>query len=427
MPKERFAIIGFGCAGYRAAEAIRNSGCDAVIDVYSDTNIPPYNPMLTTYYVKGAIPHEALFPFGTLEEITKKLNIRFHGEKPVVGLDPAEKTLTFADGSREKFDKILISTGASAVMPPLQGIDLPGVFKMRTAQDAEQLKAVLDKGEIKSALVIGASWVGIKVVEDMVAYGVPCTLVDGAKWMFYVAAFEETARRAQADLEAKGIQVACEQMLSHIEREENGQLTAVMRSGRRFTADTIAVCIGVRMNVGFLRDSGIEMNRGVVVDRAMKTNYAGIYAAGDCCEAIDTQTGTHRNIGVWLNANKQGIIAGTNMAGGDEQFDTNVLVNLAHYLDYDFISIGDMSTCKPEDPVYEYEDHTYYIRAVKADGIIKCINVIGSADSNGVIKNAFVSAIRDKDTKLDTQSVWFLKKQGFPDSFIDFLGGESDD
>ena len=237
---EKIAAIGFGCAGFRAVQAIRKAGCDAVIDVYSDTDIPPYNPMLTTYYVKGAIPYEALFPFGSLEKIIREMDIHFNAEKPVTGLDPAGKILRFADGSQERYDKILISTGASAVMPPLQGIDLPGVFKMRTAQDAVQLKGMLEKGEIKSALVIGASWVGIKVVEDMVAYGVPCTLVDGAKRMFYVAAFEETAKRAQADLEAKGVQVACEQMLSHIEREENGQLTAVMQNGRRFTADTIA-------------------------------------------------------------------------------------------------------------------------------------------------------------------------------------------
>lgn len=424
---EKIAIVGFGCAGYRAVEAIRKAGCDAVIDVYSDTDIPPYNPMLTTYYVKGAIPHEALFPFGSLEKIAQELHIYFRGKTPVTGLDPVRKTLAFADGSQKQYDKILISTGASAVMPPLPGIDLPGVFKMRTAQDAVQLKKVLEKGELKSALVIGASWVGIKVVEDMVSYGVPCTLVDGAKWMFYVAAFEETARRAQADLEAKGVQVVCEQMLSRIEREGNGQLTAVMQSGRRFTADTIAVCIGVRMNVGFLKDSGIEMNRGVLVDRAMRTNFEGIYAAGDCCEAIDTQTGTHRNIGVWLNANKQGRIAGTNMAGGHMEFDTNVLLNLAHYLDYDFISIGDISACKPEDEVYEYEDTTYYIRAVKSGGTIKCINVIGSADSNGVIKNAFIHAIESKGVALDVHTVWFLKEKGFPDSFIDFLGGRSVD
>lgn len=424
---EKIAVIGFGCAGFRAVQAIRKAGCDAVIDVYSDTDIPPYNPMLTTYYVKGAIPYEALFPFGSLEKIIREMDIHFHAEKPVTDLDPAGKILRFADGSQERYDKILISTGASAVMPPLQGIDLPGVFKMRTAQDAVQLKGMLEKGEIKSALVIGASWVGIKVVEDMVAYGVPCTLVDGAKWMFYVAAFEETAKRAQADLEAKGVQVACEQMLSHIEREENGQLTAVMQNGRRFTADTIAVCIGVRMNVGFLKDSGIEMGRGVLVDHTMRTNFEGIYAAGDCCEAIDTQSGTHRNIGVWLNANKQGRIAGTNMAGGHAEFDTNVLLNLAHYLDYDFISIGDISTCKPEDEVYEYEDDTYYIRGVKSNGDIKCINVIGSADSNGVIKNAFIHAIENKGEVLDAHTVWFLKEKGFPDSFIDFLGGRSVD
>ena len=160
--------------------------------------------MLTTYYVKGAIPYEALFPFGSLEKIIREMDIHFHAEKPVTGLDPAGKILRFADGSQERYDKILTSTGASAVMPPLPGIDLPGVFKLRTAQDAVQLKGMLEKGEIKSALVIGASWVGIKVVE------------------------------------AKGVQVACEQMLSHIEREENGQLTAVMQNGRRFTADTIA-------------------------------------------------------------------------------------------------------------------------------------------------------------------------------------------
>lgn len=420
---EKMAIVGFGCAGYRAAEAIRRAGCDAQIDVYSDTELPPYNPMLTTYYVKGAIPYEALFPFGPLEKIIKETGIRFHGKMPVTGLLPDEKLLRFADGTERQYDKILLSTGASAVMPPLPGIDLPGVFKMRTAQDAVQLRKTLEKGKIKSALVIGASWVGIKVVEDMVAYGVPCTLVDGAKWMFYVAAFEETAKRAQADLESKGIQVACGQMLSSIQREADGRLTAVMQNGRRFTADTIAVCIGVRMNVGWLRDSGIEMNRGVLVDYAMRTNYEGIYAAGDCCEAIDTQTGTHRNIGVWLNANRQGRIAGTNMAGGHMEFDTNILLNLAHYLDYDFISIGDISACKPEDEVYEYEDGRYYIRAVRDGGAVKCINVIGSADSNGVIKNAFIHAIESRGAPLDAHTVWFLKDKGFPDGFIDFLGG----
>lgn len=422
---KRIAIIGFGGAGYNAAREVRRRDAEAVIDVYSDTNVGPYNPMLTTYYVKGAIPYDALFPFGDLETIKNNLRLNVHTDCPVTGLVPEEKKLRFAGGGEAVYDEILISTGASAVMPPISGLDLPGVFKMRTVQDAVRLKERLDSGSIKSGLVIGASWVGIKVVEDLVERKIPCTLVDGAKWMFYVAAFEETAKRAQKDLEAKGVQVACEQMLDHIEQEADGRLTAVMQNGRRFTADTVAVCIGVRMNTGFLRDGGIAMNRGILVDCHMRTNYEGIYAAGDCCEAYDIQSGTQRNIGVWFNANQQGTVAGANMAGIPMEFDANVLVNLAHYLDYDFISIGDVSACQPSDEVYEHEDERYYIRAVRDGRSIKCINMIGSADSNGVVKNVFIKSIENPEAELDIKTICFLQGKGFPDRFINFLGGKS--
>lgn len=422
---KKIAIIGFGGAGYNAAREIRQRDAQAVIDVYLDTDTGPCNPMLTTYYVKGAIPYDALFPFGDLETIKKDLRLQVHTNCPVIGLAAEEKKLLLADGGQAVYDKILISTGASAVMPPIPGLGLPGVFKMRTAEDAVQLKERLDSGAIKSGLVIGASWVGIKVVEDLVERGISCTLVDGAKWMFYVAAFEQTARRAQKDLEAKGVRVACEQMLDHIEPEADGRLTAVMQNGHRFTADTVAVCIGVRTNTGFLRDSGVAVNRGVLVDSRMRTNCEGIYAAGDCCEAYDIQSGTRRNIGVWFNANKQGAVAGVNMAGGHMEFDANVLVNLAHYLNYDFISIGDISACRPEDQIYEYEDDRYYIRAVRDGRAIKCVNVIGSADSNGVMKNVFIKSIENPDAPLDIKTICFLQGKGFPDDFINFLGGRS--
>ena len=187
----KIAIVGFGGAGYCAAREIRQHDRISSIDVYSDTNVGPYNPMLTTYYVKGAIPYEALFPFGNLDEIEKELDLNFHADCPVTGLIPEKKELCFADGSKRSFDQILFSTGASAIMPPIPGIDLPGVIKMRTVQDAVHLKKILAEGTVKTALVIGASWVGIKVIEDLVENGVTSTLVDGAKWMFYVAAFAE--------------------------------------------------------------------------------------------------------------------------------------------------------------------------------------------------------------------------------------------
>ena len=187
---KKIAIIGFGGAGYNAAKEVRRQDAEAEIHVYTDTDIGPYNPMLTTYYVKGAIPYDAMFPFGSLEQIERELRLTVHRETPVTKLELEIRTIHLANGNTAQYDKILISTGASAVMPPIPGLDLPGVFKMRTAMDAVAFKKRLDEGKIKTGLVIGASWVGIKVIEDLVTYGVKSTLVDGAPWAFFVATFE---------------------------------------------------------------------------------------------------------------------------------------------------------------------------------------------------------------------------------------------
>ena len=94
-----YAIIGFGCAGYQAARAIRGRDESGVIDVFSDVGLAPSNPMLTTYYTKGALNYEGMFPFGTLPQITEQLSIRFHGGQPVTGLDAKRRTLVA--GGRE--------------------------------------------------------------------------------------------------------------------------------------------------------------------------------------------------------------------------------------------------------------------------------------------------------------------------------------
>lgn len=124
-----------------------------------------------------------MFPFGSAEEAAERLDLRYHGNCAVTELHPETKTLRLSGGGEESFDKILIATGASAIMPSIPGLDLPGVVKMRTARDALELKALLDGGTVHSGVVIGASWVGIKVVEDLVGCGAACTLVDGADRM----------------------------------------------------------------------------------------------------------------------------------------------------------------------------------------------------------------------------------------------------
>ena len=423
---KRLAIVGFGGAGYNAAKAARSVSPDAEIDVYTDTDVGPYNPMLTTYYVKNAIAYDTLFPFGALEEIAQSLRLNIHTGCPVTGLLAQERAVELANGTRRRYDSILLSTGASALMPPIPGIDLPGVLKMRTAADARLLKERIETGGLNDALVVGASWVGIKVIEDFYEKGIACTLVDGAKWIFPVAAFRETAQRIQADLDRKSVRQAYGQMLERIEREPDGRLAACMKGGERFSADTVVVCIGIRPNVGFLKGSGLEIGRAVRVDRKQQTNIPGIYAAGDCCEGFEMQSGTYKHVGVWANAQNQGRVAGINMAGGNEEFSSNLLLNLAHYLHVDFLSIGDITTCCPGDEVYEYEDDYYYIRGVKKGKDIKCINIFGPPESNGILRSGFVKSLQHEQTFSD-YGVAALQAAGYPDSFIKFLGGSDHD
>ena len=421
---KHIAIVGFGGAGYCAAEAVRARDPHAKIDVYSDTNAGPYNPMLTTYYVKGSIDYNGMFPFGSLTEIGQKLNLDLHPNIQATSLSPAEKKLTFSDGSEQKFDSILFSTGASAFTPPIQGIELPRVITMRTVSDAVKLKDFISTGRIKKALVIGASWVGIKVVEDFYEHQIDCTLIDGAANIFSTAAFPQTAERIHASLEKKGIHLSFGQFLSCIEKENNGQLTAIMKNGCRFTADIIAVCIGIKTNVAFLKDSGLIINRGILVDSYMRTNFKGIYAAGDCCESPEMQSGLHKHIGLWTNARIQGRIAGINMTGGNEVFTSNILINLAHYMHSDFLSIGDISACTDEDDVYEYENSPLYIRAVKKDNKLKCINILGSSENNGIIRSAFMKPM-SQDLIFNDCSRAILLGAGYPESFLDFINAGS--
>ena len=114
---KNYAIIGFGCAGYHAAKAIRKNDPDGRIVVYSDTADPPFNPMLSTYYASDVLPLEGTFPFGSMEEIVKDFRLELHSETEAVHMDAAKKEIELADGTRERFDSILVATGASAVVP----------------------------------------------------------------------------------------------------------------------------------------------------------------------------------------------------------------------------------------------------------------------------------------------------------------------
>lgn len=420
---EHFAIIGFGCAGYNALKALRENDCGADIDVYSETDLAPYNPMLTTYYVKNKIPYEAMFPFGTLQEIVKKYHCNFYGNTKIVGLDAKKHSLKTSDGKERTYDKILIATGASAVMLPVGEMPRERIFAMRTVDDAVQLKNALEQMHVKTALVVGASMVGIKIVELLLERGIRPVLSDLADHIFASAAFPETSERIENYLRIQGVElhfgVKTEQVLFE---EHTGRVT--FSDGSRAAADIVVMCVGTKVSCQWLDPEQIKMNRAIIVDKNMKTSAEGIYAAGDCCEGTDLMLETTRNLGLYANAYVQGEVAGSNMAGCSKKFEGNILHNITHFMGMDFVSFGDKNL--PGKQVIFQDEGMRYIEATIHNGRIQCINMLDMFELSGVVKNCILHCFMKDKNLLTQEEKGLLAKSGLPNELIQILEGMLD-
>ena len=423
---EKIAIIGIGCAGYHCIKALREQGYTGEIHVYSDQDHPTANPMLTTYYVADRIPRDRMFPFGSLAQLEADYQVCLHMQTPVSRVIAADHSLLFADGSVEAFDKILISTGARAVSPRLGQRANGRAFLMRTVSEADALKEMLTHQTVRSATVVGASMVGIKIVELLLQRGVHVSMVDMADRLFPLACMQETADILENDLQTRGIDLYLKHGVDHIE-ESDSEISTFLTDGKKLTTDLVVLCIGTRANVELVANTEvvenepIQVNRGIVVNNKMQTNIPGIYAAGDCCEGLNVQTGKTMIIGLWANAAAQGETAGCNMAGKNTSYPGSIPNNITHYFDQNFIGIGDPNLPGER---YVHTDKNGTVAAIHENGKLKCVNILGNYRISGMVKEYLLAQITGSEETLTVSDAGLLRASGVPADFIELLGGK---
>ena len=419
---KNYAIIGFGCAGLSAARGIRKVDKEGRICVFNDTHEPPFCPMLTTYYAAEKIKPDAVFPFGDLKSIEEELKLEILSDTSVSKVKADVKTVVLEDGREMQFDSILIATGASALVPGSLAKARDSFLLMRTLEDAKKLKEIIDSKPIKKATVIGASMVGIKVAEVLFDRGIETTLVDGASYLFPLAAYKKTALDIQKRLEDKGLKFIFDAQVVNIEEGLVG-----LADGRNLETELICLCIGTRTNVQLVANTevvegqSVKVNRGIVVDEHMRTNVEGIYAAGDCCEGCNLQTGETAIIGLWANAGAQGECAGRNMAGGNDVYYGNILHNITHFFGMDFIGLGDV---RLPGEYFEFNAPDYSIGAVVDNGKLNSINIFGNYKISGILKNYLTSSLTGEQSGLTVAQRGILIKEGISTQFIDKLEGK---
>ncbi len=319
------AIIGYGTAAVNAIFALRANGYQGRIAVFSDTDTPPYSPILTSYFAGGEIAYEACFPWSDGQ--LAKLNVELHAGEPVVELVPSAHEIITAHG-RFTYDKCLVASGAS---PSLAGFPQTEGYRplvLRTLADAERLISAIEDGSCRRILISGASMVALKALEACLNRGIETSLVGINPHILDFNALPPTAERFERGLRSYGVQMRFGQSIADVEvcdgRDSSGGLAAsdgaphrlkvTFSSGEEDFFDEVLVAHGVRSNLDFIAPDALEIDRALVVDEHMRTSDPDVYAAGDVAQALELISGEKRVVGLWKNAAVQGTCAGRAMA-----------------------------------------------------------------------------------------------------------------
>lgn len=315
----KILVIGGVAAGTKVAAKLKREDRGAEVRILVKDKDISYAGCGLPYYVGGVIADRGALIVNTPEKFSALTGAAVLTGREAVSLDREAKLVTAVDtetGEREaySYDKLVIATGASPVAPPFPGINLKNVFFMRKPEDAVSLRAAVDTGEIRRAVVCGGGFIGLEVAENLAAKGVKVSVIDMAEQI--LPGFDpEMAAYAERHLADHGI--AC---FTGAKLEEiiGGEKVEKIRTDKRaMKADAVVLSLGIRPNTAFLAGSGIELAPGgtIKVDGQMRTNDPDVYAVGDCAMVTNRVTGAPAWSPMGSSANIEGRLAARVLAG----------------------------------------------------------------------------------------------------------------
>ena len=382
----KYLIIGNSAGGIGASEAIREVDGVGTMAIISDEPYPTYSRPLISKYLAEKYPLERMLfrPSGFYEKNSvgailgqrvKQLNIKAHLAK-------------LEDGRRITWEKLLLATGGSPIVPEIEGIGLEGVFTFTTLDDAKAIDDFLKqypKRKVRAA-VIGGGLIGVSATEALVKRGVEVTIIEMKERILNTILDEETSVLVEAELNKAGVEIITGNTAHKVNGYIPGEATGVtMDNGQPLSCEMVVVAIGVRPRTELASNAGLKTNRGIVVDRQMSTSNPDVYACGDAAEAYDFVYGENRLTPIWPNAYLGGRIAGFNMAGVPTEYQGGTAMNSMNYFGVSSVSAGIVI---PPGDSYEVisnkRDHTYK-KVILKNGLVVGMVFSGDIEKSGII------------------------------------------
>lgn len=342
---KKYLIVGGVAGGATAAARIRRLTEDAEIILFEKGAYISYANCGLPYYIGGVIEERDRLFVQTPEAFGKRFNIDVRTRSEVIAIHPEKKQVTVrsAEGKEytENYDKLLLSPGASPVVPPLPGIQSEGIFTLRNVDDTDRIKAYMTAHQVRRTVIVGGGFIGLEMAENLKHAGSQVAVVEMAPQVMGPIDYSMAALVHQ-HLQQQDVKLYLEQAVERFSREGD-ELTVYFKSGISLKADMVLLSIGVRAETRLAQEAGLKLGemRGIWVDAYLQTSDADIYAVGDAIEYPHPITGKP-----WLNflagpANRQARIVADNMVLGNRiHYEGAIGTSIAKVFDLTVASTG---------------------------------------------------------------------------------------
>lgn len=399
MGEKRIVILGNGVAALSAVESVRRIDRECAITVVSGEDVPAYSKVLIPYLISGErsdirIRTQAYYEKTGVETVFGKMAVG-------IGTD----SLLLDDGQELPYDKLLLSPGASPIMPEIPGAKASGVFSINTLEDAKAIARHIENAA--QVVFIGGGRMCLHVVDAFLNRGLRVCIIESAPEILLSMLDLDGAKIIRRKLEERGATVYTGVDATEIKTDGGKVYRVVAGAGTEIDADIVIASIGNRPNLEVPKTGGITAGRGVQVDDMMRTNLDNVFAAGDVTETFNLIRRDERIVcGTWFEAVQQGRIAGINMAGGTVSYGGSLKMNVIGTESVAATSIGEIEP--PDDSckvTASCNGDEYRKIIVKNDQIIGAV-LIGEVSDAGII----VSMMRN-GTRLSRHAVIDLRRK----------------
>jgi NAD(P)H-nitrite reductase large subunit len=334
MASKRHVIVGAGTAGLNAITTIReiDHGVSEIVLVSAER---PYSRMVLPYYLARDIAESHVFTANPSR--LAQLKVTAHIGRRAASLDTQANQLTLDNGTVIDYDDLLIATGSSPVRAPVPGADGPGVHSFWTLEQARDVLKDITPGS--AVTMVGAGFIAFTILNSIVKLGAKLTIVEIAPQILPRMIDQTGAEIVESWLRNHGVEVRTGAHLQAIEAA-NGHKRLHFQESGDLEADVVIMATGIRPNLEWLAGSGVEVNRGILVDDHLRSSVPNIYAAGDVAEGRDFITGERAVHAIEPTAMEHGRIVGANMAGRPLAYRGSLLMNIVEVLHLDIASFG---------------------------------------------------------------------------------------